>query len=1186
MLGAIARFETRYHLRQPLFYILTGIFALLAFGGVADEDITIGGGVGNVYRNAPYVTMQFMLVLGVFGVLTTTAFVANAVLRDFDIGIDPLFFSSPIKKWQYLGGRFLGSYFISVLVFAGVAAAILIGSFAPWLDPEVLGPFRLWPYVYSLVVLVAPTLFLVGAIFFATAALTRSLMWTYAANVALLVGWVISRVKMRDIENETLAVILDPFGLSAFSLATRYWTVFEKNTRLLPLDGPFLMNRLLWIDVALLILAISFWRFDFAAASRKAKKKKIEEKEAPMPAAFALPRVSQTFGGVSSFRKFVAAVKLEAKTVLKSIPFFIIVLLGVMNVWGVTSSLQRQFGTPVYPVTHLMVESIENGYAIFALLIGAFFAGELVFRERTLKLNEVHDTSPTPTWAMWTAKFVALLLVCVVAILAGIGTTMLIQTTKGYTDYQLSVYAAGVMMEFGMLVFFIAGLSFVLQILTNNKYVGFLGLLLYLVLDGVLPGMGLEHTLYRYANYPPGSYSDMNGWGHFIRPRMWINLYWTLFVVLFLLIGHLLWVRGTESAFRIRLREARRRFSAPVLAGIALLFIGFVSTGCYIYYNTNVLNDYRTTKGTENLQADFEKKYKRYEHLAQPRITDVQADVQIHPERRAVDIRGRYTLVNKTQTPIAELHVLADQDLELEVTIPGAQLKSTDKDLGYSIYTLTPPMAPGAVLPMTFHTSWAARGFVNGESNVRIVENGTFFNNSEMFPHIGYVEDLELQDRNKRRKHGLKPIERARPPSDMQARMDNGISRESDWINLDTTVSTSAGQIALAPGYLQREWTENGRRHFHYKTTSPILGFWSYLSARYEVKKDSWKSPDGTVIPIEIYYDAKHPYNVDRMIAGVKKSLDYFTKNFSPYQHKQVRILEFPGYRTFAQSFPNTIPFSEAIGFIADLRDPEASIDYVFYITAHEVAHQWWAHQVIGGNVQGGTMLVETMAQYSALMVMEKEYGRDKMQRFLRYELDRYLSDRGGELIAEQPLVLVENQPYIHYRKGSLVMYALRDYIGEERVNRALSKFLHDHAFEGPPYTTATELVGYFRAEAPSEYQEVITDLFERITLFDNKTTAVSSTKRADGKYVVKVTVASAKLRADAKGEEKAAPLNDLIDIGVFADKDRVLFSQKRRITKPTETFEIVVGEKPVKAGIDPFNKLIDRNPKDNVKSL
>jgi ABC-2 type transport system permease protein len=1187
MIGAIARFEIRYHLRQPLFYILTTIFALLAFFAVASEGVTIGGGVGNVYRNAPFVTMQFLLVLSVFGVLTTTAFVANSVHRDFDIGIDPLFFSSPMKKWQYLGGRFIGSYVISVLLFAGVTFAILLGGLAPWIDRQELGPFDLGPYVFSLLVLVAPTLFLVGAIFFAVAALTRSLLWTYVANIGLIVGWVISRAQLRDIENETVGVLLDPFGLGAFSVTTRYWTVFEKNTRVLPLEGPFLMNRLLWIGVGLLILAIAFWRFNFAKAAQKAKKKKIDEPEEVMPPSLVLPRVSQTFGGGASWKTFVASVRLEAKSVLKSIPFFIILLLGVMNIWGNASALQRLFGTPVYPVTHLMVQTMTDAFALFAAIIAAFFAGELVFRERTLKLNEVNDATPAPTWVLWSAKFTALILVCTIAILAGIATTVVIQAARGYTNFEPGVYLSGVTLQFGVLVFLIAGLSFVLQVLTNNKYVGFVGVLIYLVLDGALPALNFEHNLYRFANYPPGGYSDMNGWGHFIQPRMWLNLYWTLFILIMLTIAHLLWVRGTDSAFRQRLREARRRLKRPAIAALTLFTIAFAATGAYIFYNTNVLNEYRTSKEAEKLQADAEKKYKRYANLPQPRITDVQADVDIHPDRRAVDIRGKYTLVNKTRQPIGELHVVADPMLDkVEVAIPGAKLKTDDAELGYRIYTLSPPMAPGAVLPMTFHTAWGARGFVNGASNVRVVENGTFFNNGEMFPHIGYVEDLELQDRNKRRKYGLKPVERAKPPGDMKARMNNAISRESDWINLDTTVSTSADQIALAPGYLQREWTDKGRRYFHYRTTSPILGFWSYLSARYEVKRGAWTSPDGTSIPIEIYYDAKHPYNVDRMIDATKKSLDYFTRNFSPYQHKQVRILEFPGYRTFAQSFPNTIPFSESIGFIADLRDPEKSIDYVFYVTAHEVAHQWWAHQVIGGNVQGGTMLVETMSQYSALMVMEKEYGRDKMQKFLRYELDRYLSDRGSELIAEQPLVLVENQGYIHYRKGSLIMYALRDYIGEDRVNRALAKFIRDHAFEGAPYTTAQELVKYFRAEAPPEYQEIITDLFERITLYDNRTIAVSATKRPDGRYAVKITVASAKLRSDAKGEEKPVPLNDLVDIGVFAGKDKVLFSEKRRITKPSETFEVIVSGQPVKAGIDPFNKLIDRNPKDNVKSL
>jgi ABC-2 type transport system permease protein len=899
----------------------------------------------------------------------------------------------------------------------------------------------------------------------------------------------------------------------------------------------------------------------------------------------ALPHVTQTFGTAASWRQFFAATKREIVSIFKSIPFVIMLFLGIANVWGGAVTIDSIFGTNFYPVTNKMIEIISQGFTIFALLIAAFYAGDIVWRERSLKMHEVHDAMPTPTWVIWSSKITALIAVIFSALATATLTTILIQASKGYTNFEFGLYAKGVFLEIGVWLILMAGLSFLMQVFFNQKFVGFLGVMVWFILARILPAVDLEHRLYRFASTPPNQYSDMNGFGHFVAPTFWFDLYWLLLVAALLVVGHLLWTRGTESGFRERMRIARQRFAKPVAATLVLFLVAFAGTGCYIYYNTNVLNRYRTTKDAEKNSAEFEKLYKKYENVPQPRITDVQADVDIHPETRAVDIRGKYTLVNKTQAPIAELHVLIDSDLKSDVSIPGAKLKSTDKEHGYSIYTLTPPMAPGAVLPMTFRISWAARGFVNGDSNVRVVENGTFINNGEMFPHIGYIEDVELQDRNKRRKYGLKPIERARPPTDMQARMDNALSRESDWINLDTTVSTSSDQIALAPGYLQREWTQNGRRYFHYKTTAPILGFWSYLSARYEVKKDAWTSPDGTRIPIEIYYDAKHPYNVDRMITAVKKSLDYFSKNFSPYQHKQVRILEFPGYRTFAQSFPNTIPFSESIGFIADLRDKDA-IDYVFYITAHEVAHQWWGHQVVGGNVQGSTMLIETMAQYSALMVMEKEYGRDKMQKFLKYELDRYLRDRGSELIAEQPIVLVENQQYIHYRKGSLVMYALRDYIGEERVNRALAKFLHDHAFEGAPYTTATELVKYFRAEAPPEYQETISDLFERITLFDNQARSATATKRTDGKYVVKLTVTSAKLRSDAKGEEKPVPLNDLIDIGVFADKDRVLFSEKRRITKPQQTFEIIVGEKPAKAGIDPFNKLIDRNPKDNVKSL
>ena len=128
---------------------------------------------------------------------------------------------------------------------------------------------------------------------------------------------------------------------------------------------------------------------------------------------------------------------------------------------------------------------------------------------------------------------------------------------------------------------------------------------------------------------------------------------------------------------------------------------------------------------------------------------------------------------------------------------------------------------------------------------------------------------------------------------------------------------------------------------------APILAYHAYLSARWEVKKDRWND-----VEIAVYYHPDHPYNVDKMIEATKKGLEYFSTHFGPYQHRQFRILEFPRFASFAEAFPNTIPFSEGIGFIAKLDDPD-EIDYVTYVTAHELAHQWWAHQVIGAGVQG-----------------------------------------------------------------------------------------------------------------------------------------------------------------------------------------------------------------------------------------
>jgi aminopeptidase N len=323
------------------------------------------------------------------------------------------------------------------------------------------------------------------------------------------------------------------------------------------------------------------------------------------------------------------------------------------------------------------------------------------------------------------------------------------------------------------------------------------------------------------------------------------------------------------------------------------------------------------------------------------------------------------------------------------------------------------------------------------------------------------------------------------------------------------------------------------------------------------------------------------------MDQGVKDSLDYYTKSFSPYQFRQVRILEFPRYSQFAQSFPNTIPYSESIGFIARVKDDDPKdLDYPYYVTAHEVAHQWWAHQAIGAYVQGATMLSETLAQYSALMVMKHKYGDAKMKRFLKYELDMYLIGRGTERRAEQPLYRNENQAYIHYRKGSLAMYELQDAIGEDNVNKALASFLKKVAFQQPPYTTSRELLAEFRAVTPPDYQYLIADLFENITLFENRAIEASARDVGNGEWEVTLKAAAKKLQADGSGAQHEVPMDDWVDIGVLDAGDKTLFLEKRKVRSGEWTYTVRVKGRPAKAGIDPVNKLIDRSPDDNLTDV
>jgi aminopeptidase N len=443
-----------------------------------------------------------------------------------------------------------------------------------------------------------------------------------------------------------------------------------------------------------------------------------------------------------------------------------------------------------------------------------------------------------------------------------------------------------------------------------------------------------------------------------------------------------------------------------------------------------------------------------------------------------------------------------------------------------------------------------------------------------------------LSDRSKRRKYGLPAELRVPKLEDLSATNKNYIG---DWTRAEITVSTSADQTPIAPGKKVSDVVQGNRRTARFVSDAPILNFFSVQSARYAERKRRHGGVDLT-----IYHHPGHGQNVDRMLNALVAGLDYYQPAFGPYQFDQVRIIEFPGYQNFAQAFANTIPYTENFGFAGDFSDPE-KIDYATYITAHELAHQYWGHQIAGAEMQGGTLLVETLSQYSALMVMKKLYGEDQIRRFLKYELDSYLRGRTAEALEELPLGRVENQQYIHYRKGSVAMYLLQERLGEDAVNRALRSVLERYRFKGAPYPRSLDVIQGLRAEAKTpEQQALITDLFERITLYDLKVAEPTAVRRADGKWDVSVPIEAKKFYANGKGEETEARLAEPIEIGLFTaepgrgafDAKNVIRMERQPIRTGNQVLRFVTDKKPTHAGVDPYNFYIDRNSADNVKAV
>jgi aminopeptidase N len=347
-----------------------------------------------------------------------------------------------------------------------------------------------------------------------------------------------------------------------------------------------------------------------------------------------------------------------------------------------------------------------------------------------------------------------------------------------------------------------------------------------------------------------------------------------------------------------------------------------------------------------------------------------------------------------------------------------------------------------------------------------------------------------------------------------------------------------------------------------------MINFYTFVSAQYAVRRDVWNSGGSDVI-LEIYYHPTHTYNLDNMMNSLKESLTYYTETFGEYPHNILRIAEFPRYYSFAQSFSTLIPFSEAVGFIADVK-PD-NIDYPFYITAHETAHQWWAHQVIPGFTRGALMIGESITDYLASTVVKKN-STDKLFRdYLRYNLDQYAMSRSYGSRAELSLSQVEMQQYVAYQKGMLTFNAVKRLIGEEALNKALREFFLKNKYTFNPYANTSEFLKVLEPLMPDSLKTTFDDMFKQVTVYNLSLDEATSEETEDNLYKTTLTFTAEKRYFDDKSQPAIAELNQWLEIGLL-DEDKNIFQLERiHLSEKKNTVEIISGMKPTEVVLDPY---------------
>jgi ABC-type transport system involved in multi-copper enzyme maturation permease subunit len=472
MLLRITAFELRQQLSSHVFWIVFAISLLMVVGALSSEQLRVGIGA----ERGGALVVRTHLIWSLFYMFTAAAFVADAVLRDDLTGFAPIIHATPVRRRDYLLGRFLGAYGATCVCYLSVPVALVASPYLPWTDQALAVPTGVSSYALGLLALGLPNLLISAAFFFGLATATRSMNGTLIGAVLLLILYGGGR-------DGTVPALAEPFGFATLG------------------DGrTLLLNRLLWLLVSALLIATASLRFRASpSGSRKRESGSSEAGGGGLPASGVVaaeegahPLPNPTFGRVTLIAQYAARTRMELKQALCNPVFAILLALGLAH------AARTLWSAPEGDPLRTLIEA----FLLVPTVVAIFFAGELWWSERQHRVEPLIGTTPLPRGARVLPKLLGLSLALVGLALASGTAALIVPAMQRGSAPGVAGVLLGYVVPKSFDWILVAVLALFLQSLSPNKLAGWGLMVLYLIASLALEYTGHSDPLYRYGETP------------------------------------------------------------------------------------------------------------------------------------------------------------------------------------------------------------------------------------------------------------------------------------------------------------------------------------------------------------------------------------------------------------------------------------------------------------------------------------------------------------------------------------------------------------------------------------------------------------------------------------------------------------------------------------------------------------